>query len=142
MVFSARDYLWFLLPERAGQINSDTAFNIIPFHNTFTSLKKALTATKYEIHYQISFIWNFFGNILFFLPFGFLMPFAIKKLRLFKNTLAAALIASLLGETFQLILKLGYFDIDDILLNALGAVLGWKLYLLLKSINFIGSKSH
>lgn len=67
-------------------------------------------------------------NILLFIPYGFVCPWAFPWLRgSFRNTFAA--FATSLGvETFQLITGRGYFQIDDILTNVLGAVIGYVIY--------------
>lgn len=70
---------------------------------------------------------NFLGNILVFVPLGFLTPFLWKRFRRFwKVTLLGAGV-SLGIETVQLLLPRGT-DIDDIWLNTLGAVLGYLLW--------------
>lgn len=64
-------------------------------------------------------------NILVFVPFGiyggilFRISF-LKKLLLFFSV-------SLLCEIIQVIIKIGSFDITDIITNTLGGVIGWLL---------------
>jgi glycopeptide antibiotics resistance protein len=78
---------------------------------------------------QVFFI-NIFGNIMAFVPFGLLMP------RLFKRTNNVILITvmtlelSLAVEVVQLIFKLGSFDVDDLLLNTVGGLIGYLIYAL------------
>lgn len=77
---------------------------------------------------------NLFGNILMFMPIGVLAPFISRKLqRLFSISLLGLLI-SLGIETMQLFLGRGT-DIDDLLLNTIGTILGYALFRLLLSIN-------
>lgn len=64
---------------------------------------------------------NVFGNILIFIPFGFILKFLIK------NTLLVILISLLLItliEYIQYKTLVGVFDIVDIILNYLGTVIG------------------
>ena len=67
---------------------------------------------------------NLAGNILIFLPFGFVMPMA-SRYRSFLNTTCYSLALSLLIEGSQLFWKVGCFDVDDLLLNTIGGMLGY-----------------
>ena len=67
---------------------------------------------------------NLLGNVLIFLPFGFFMPMASKH-RSFLNTSFYSLALSLTVEISQLFLKVGCFDVDDLLLNTIGGMLGY-----------------
>lgn len=74
---------------------------------------------------------NLLGNVVCFMPFGFLVP-TISRKKVFKNILSVTMLAMLFSvgiETAQLILKVGAFDVDDIFLNTVGGLLG---YILLK----------
>lgn len=72
---------------------------------------------------------NLFGNILIFVPFGFLLPMGSKK-RSFLTTTWNSFFMSLCVEIFQLMTKVGSFDVDDLLLNTLGGVLGYILFVI------------
>jgi glycopeptide antibiotics resistance protein len=80
---------------------------------------------------------NILANIVAFAPMGFLMPILLKKLQNGINVSIVSFIVSLLFELTQLILSIGEFDIDDIILNVLGAILG---YLLFKVFSHLASK--
>lgn len=67
-------------------------------------------------------------NVLLFVPYGFLAPAAFGRYRHFLRCLALGAITSLCIETMQLITGRGIFQIDDILTNTLGAVIGFALY--------------
>ncbi len=67
---------------------------------------------------------NIFGNILCFVPFGFFIPMVFKRL---KNGIIITILTflfSLTVEVIQLVFKIGSFDVDDILLNTLGGIVG------------------
>ena len=66
---------------------------------------------------------NLFGNVIIFIPFGFFLPMA-SKYRSCCATLFWSFGLSLCVETFQLLTKVGSFDVDDILLNTIGGVAG------------------
>lgn len=83
-------------------------------------------------YYQINGFDNLFGNILAFMPFGVLLPTAFRECAKLWHTLLHSFWLSLCIELFQLVSHFGEFDIDDILLNCFGAVLGYGLYWLIK----------
>ncbi|MGC4018991.1 MAG: VanZ family protein [Muricomes sp.] len=70
---------------------------------------------------------NLAGNILIFIPYGFFISMASRS-RGFFMTLFYSFGLSLCVEVFQLITKVGSFDVDDILLNTLGGVMGYILF--------------
>lgn len=69
-------------------------------------------------------------NILLFVPYGLLGCLAFKQFRHFLSCLMLGAVTSLCIETLQLITGRGFFQIDDILTNTLGAVIGFLLYVL------------
>jgi len=76
-------------------------------------------------------VWvNFPGNILMFLPIGLFAGLLMDRPRWWKGTLWAFSL-SLFIEVFQLFVSRGT-DIDDLILNTLGGLLGHWVYLLLK----------
>ncbi|MCD8125552.1 MAG: VanZ family protein [Lachnospiraceae bacterium] len=76
---------------------------------------------------------NLLGNVLAFLPFGFLLPLAYgKRMNSLQRVFFVGLISVAVIELFQLITKLGSFDVDDILLNMLGILGGYWLLCLLR----------
>ena len=74
---------------------------------------------------------NLLGNVVCFMPFGFLLPMVSKR-SVFKNFLSVTFLAMLFSigiETAQLVTKVGAFDVDDIFLNTIGGLL---VYIFLK----------
>lgn len=71
---------------------------------------------------------NAVGNFLLFLPMGVYLPSAFAGMRSFKALLKAVFLAVLLVETAQLLLRVGSFDVDDILLNVSGAAAGFAAW--------------
>ena len=70
-------------------------------------------------------------NILLYIPMGYLLPVLWSSLAQGKwmwKILLAGFAASLLTEIVQLILRLGWFDVDDLLNNMLGILAGLWLY--------------
>ncbi len=72
---------------------------------------------------------NLIGNIVLLLPIGFLAPLAYKSLT-WKKALLLAIGAGLAIETLQAVLNVGIFDIDDVILNAIGAIIGYGIFML------------
>lgn len=71
---------------------------------------------------------NLLGNVLIFLPFGFFMAMA-SRYRSFLSTLIYSFALSLTIELSQLFMKVGCFDVDDLLLNTIGGILGFITFL-------------
>lgn len=70
---------------------------------------------------------NLAGNVLIFVPFGFFRSLATEK----TNVLGIAwhsVWLSFMVEVFQYISKMGSFDVDDLLLNTVGGILGYMLF--------------
>jgi glycopeptide antibiotics resistance protein len=80
------------------------------------------------------FIVNIFGNVIAFMPYGFLLPLLNRAYRKFYIIAILSIIFSLLIEAAQLLLKVGVFDVDDILMNSLGGILGYLVFLISHSI--------
>jgi glycopeptide antibiotics resistance protein len=81
-----------------------------------------------------SFVVNILGNILAFAPFGFMLPLLNIKYRKFFNMLFVSLLFSLAVELVQLYLKVGIFDVDDLLLNTFGGIIGFLSFLICNAI--------
>lgn len=73
-------------------------------------------------------LWNLAGNILAFVPMGFLFPILLPKIQRVRNVILIAFGVSLCFEVIQLLTGIGQFDVDDVLLNVLGAAVGWLTY--------------
>ena len=73
------------------------------------------------------------GNVIIFIPFGFFLPMASKYRSCFA-TLFWSFGLSLCVEIFQLLTKVGSFDVDDILLNTIGGVAGHIIFVICVAI--------
>lgn len=74
-----------------------------------------------------SFIYLFVGNIIWFVPFGFILPLlGIKK----KLTLIFGAALSLVIEVMQLLFDVGFTELDDLILNTVGSGIGIMLFCL------------
>ncbi|MBE5938454.1 MAG: VanZ family protein [Lachnospiraceae bacterium] len=92
---------------------------------------------KRYIHYCdiIGFKWvfiNLVGNVVAFIPFGMAAPlYGIRKMG-FVFIFIYGLLFTFLIEIIQLVNKIGSFDIDDIILNTSGVIIGYCIYKLVK----------
>lgn len=77
--------------------------------------------------------YNLFGNLIGFVPFGILLPLLFRRMRHLLLTTLVGFGLSLLYEYTQLKTGLGYFDVDDLLLNTAGTLAGYILFWLLIS---------
>ena len=80
---------------------------------------------------------NFIGNTAMFIPLGIVWPSVFKKLDTHKKVIAAGAGYSLLIEIFQLPFFDRVSDIDDLLLNSLGFLMGYGIYLLVRTLKRI-----
>lgn len=114
-------------------------YNLVPFHTVGSYwhilthpeyyLDKWGAASVYRQHARHAFI-NLAGNVVMFVPLGVLLPAAAPKQRRFFRALltSAELISAV--EVLQLFTLLGSCDVDDLILNLCGVILGyflWKL---------------
>lgn len=73
-------------------------------------------------------------NVLLFIPYGFVLAWADVKQRHFLPNLLTGALTSLAIECMQLVTQRGFFQIDDILTNILGTILGFICFQLVNGI--------
>jgi glycopeptide antibiotics resistance protein len=81
---------------------------------------------------------NIVGNIVLLIPIGYLVPFVFRSLN-WNKTIVFAIVFCGLIETIQSIFKIGIFDIDDVILNVLGVLIGYLAFTLPTKIVMISS---
>jgi glycopeptide antibiotics resistance protein len=94
--------------------------NLVPFTTILLFIKSRLAMRDI--------VGNVLGNILGFIPFGILVPMLFEQFARFIKVIKAAFVISLVFECIQLIAVLGSFDVDDLLLNTVGASIGYYIY--------------
>ncbi len=77
---------------------------------------------------------NIVGNLLLFVPMGFFLPFLFKGIKSGKQLFFLVALMSLSVEVLQLFTTTGEFDIDDVLLNTGGAMIGYGLFCKLRKL--------
>lgn len=109
-----------------------TTTDFVSFSNNFTPFQEI---KRYEI-YSPLFFRNIVGNIVLFIPFAYIISDMIKE-RIGKTNLLITsficLFTSCGIETIQMFIGRS-FDIDDIILNFAGSIIGYTLY---KLVHFI-----
>lgn len=80
---------------------------------------------RYKIGSKL-FVRNVIGNILLFVPFGMFIGYYVKETKLYIIILSSILLSFLI-ETIQSIIG-RTFDVDDILLNLIGGIIGFVIY--------------
>lgn len=78
-------------------------------------------------------------NILLFVPFGILYPVAVPG-RWKYFTVLTGMIISVVIETVQLITQRGYCQLDDVVMNTLGSLVGYVIFVIARSISAISHK--
>jgi glycopeptide antibiotics resistance protein len=71
---------------------------------------------------------NLIGNVIAFMPFGYFVPALFRRAGHGLTVGLVSFLVSLLIECTQLICKVGSFDVDDLLLNTAGGILGYLVY--------------
>ncbi len=96
--------------------------NVAPFVNLFDypELSSALL--------------NLIGNTTMFIPIGIVWPIIYKELNTHKKVIAAGIGLSLFIEILQLPFYDRVTDIDDLILNSLGFLIGYGLYVLVRKL--------
>ena len=103
--------------------------NFIPLMNLF----------DYEIRSEA--IINFIGNTTMFIPLGIVWPCVFKELNNHRKVITAGVGFSLCIEILQLPFFDRVSDVDDLILNTLGFVTGYAIYLLVQKIAKLTKKA-
>lgn len=79
-------------------------------------------------------------NIMMFIPFGCLLPVISERMKSPKYCLLMAFVSSLSIEVTQVITKMGYGQVDDVMTNVLGAAVGFLVFWLLEKVRILSKK--
>ena len=115
------------LPFTRFQLHSG-GINLVPVLNTVKDLKAAISHNQELSEHTWQ---NLVGNIVMFIPFGIFLPILSYRYRTLINVTIVAFIFSVLIETVQYIERVfdiyRFVDIDDVILNTLGAMAGFVI---------------
>jgi glycopeptide antibiotics resistance protein len=93
--------------------------NLTPFSSILKDIKSAF-GTRFDVRPLV----GLFGNLGLFLPLGFLLPWKMRGAHPGWSSAMLLLAAVVTAELLQQFFTVGVFDVDDILLNFLGVLLG------------------
>ena len=113
-------------PSRLYGYYIDVSHNLIPFATIGTYL---LNFQSYNFDTWFN---NTFGNIIAFIPLGILLPLMFDKIKRITQVIFISFMVSLIIEIIQYVSQLGVFDVDDIILNTIGGILGFMILILIK----------
>lgn len=121
--------LWLLFHREQGEgmlywEQVSTRLNLVPFV-TIRQFWRLLRSER--AHLVRLGVVNLAGNVLMFIPLGFLLPGAFPGLKGFWRTLLAAGILICAVEILQMLLLVGFCDVDDLILNLIGSSIGYAL---------------
>ncbi|WP_127579812.1 VanZ family protein [Paenibacillus koleovorans] len=111
--------LLFVRPHQHLLEDAPYRYNLIPFQTISNYI------TNYAYFNFETWFKNLFGNIVLFIPIGWFVPVWIRATSRFFPFFFVSLALLLLVETAQLATKLGSFDVDDLILNMVGAIIGF-----------------
>ncbi len=122
--------LWLLFGQRWGEPNTLSALhlniNLIPLR----TIRQYWGLLHYEVYFFHALV-NLAGNVFLFIPLGFLLPRIWARMRGFFRTMFSIAALVIAVEILQYFTQLGSLDIDDLILNLIGAAIGyicWKIY--------------
>lgn len=93
--------------------------NLIPFASILQLIEETNSATAFR---------NIVGNIILFIPLGILFPILFARARKLGPLIWRAAVISAVIEVAQVLTRARSIDIDDVLLNTMGAAIGWVIY--------------
>lgn len=110
--------------ESMGRVAStrEYHYNLHPFREIHRFL------VYYEILGIDAVCMNLLGNIVAFVPFGLFLPFLSRKSRSFCKVSLLSFEVSLFVEIIQLVTRVGSCDVDDVILNTLGGMIGYLCF--------------
>lgn len=110
----------------------DLPSNFVPFASIYELLNS---------HYYMVPLKNILGNIILFVPLGFSLVLKYKRINNLRSVILVGLLTSLIIELIQLTLPNRAFDIDDIILNALGTMIGFLICKVIRIEQLFGLSS-
>lgn len=119
--------IWLLFGQRWGteiySENKASAINLTPFA-TLKMYWRILQNSK-DVGLLRHAVINLVGNVVMFIPLGFFAPWLLKRMRKFFPAMLFLLCLIVTVEVVQYFTFLGTCDIDDLILNMAGVLIGW-----------------
>ncbi len=123
-------FYFLFFSEEMGRTYSERTYhyNLVPFKEIGRFIRYHRTLGTGTV------LLNIVGNVAAFVPFGIFLPVFSARCRKVWFTVFYSFELSLLVELLQLVTKVGSFDVDDLILNTVGGLAGFLIYLLGKRI--------
>ena len=112
------------------RVNQSAGVNWIPLHTIFDY---AFQTNAQVMDWGMVSLLNLAGNVFLFSPIGFFLPMIWKHWQSFRKILCVGLGTTCLIEFMQFFIGRSS-DIDDVLLNTIGVLIGYWAFVLLKRI--------
>lgn len=104
-------------------------------------MKEILRFWRHRDTLGIASFLNIGGNVAAFIPFGFCLPLITEHKVKFIAAFFYTFGLTLSIELIQLVSKVGSFDVDDIILNLIGGIIGYFLFVIFDILyKYISSK--
>ena len=107
---------------RGGSLGDGYAYNLEPFKEI-----RRFYGNIEQLGFRAVFV-NLAGNILAFIPFAFFLPVVSERAGGLFQTVFLTFLLSLCIECAQLVTKVGSFDVDDLILNTAGGLIGYLMH--------------
>lgn len=159
LIFIVIRLIWLLSVRRRRSVKSEACVWIFAFYIIlilmFTTFRDTYFPWQIQLHFnrpisdanftlmketwkllyaqsRVDFIYNCFGNIMCFVPIGFLAPIVFSKKQTFFKIVLAGMLFSISIEIMQFFLATGVSDIDDVFFNTCGTIIGYVFFLIFK----------
>ena len=99
--------------------------NLVPF-SSIGSMLRVLWRNPYP-NVLWTVVYNIGGNICMFVPLGFFLRALFPRCRSFLGCMATVAVIMSIVELCQLFTLRGFCEVDDVMLNVVGAAIGWLI---------------
>ena len=74
---------------------------------------------------------NLIGNIIPFTPIGLVVPLVVRSFS-WPKALVLGVVTGLSFEVMEVVFRVGIFDVDDVIMNAFGVMVGYGVFVMFK----------
>ena len=110
-------------------INNLSTVNLVPFRTMFSYIR----VNEYVSGWDSVSLVNLLGNVFVFSPIGIFIPLLWERMRSISKIVLIGLAVTCFIETFQYFIGRSS-DIDDIILNTVGVLIGYFVYVGLRKV--------
>ncbi|MZQ82904.1 VanZ family protein [Paenibacillus sp. 5J-6] len=100
----------------------DYNYNVVPFRTIAMYIRHA------DLFPMRTWVINLFGNVGVFIPYGLMLPYLFRVARRYRSFLLLFGCPLVGLEVLQMLLRVGSLDVDDLILNILGASLAYGIF--------------